>query len=58
MKDIYIVESFEDNNWIKQSYHQNEEWALINADVTYTSRKCAVRVIKDGKIFYEIRADV
>jgi hypothetical protein len=58
MKDIYIVESFEDNEWGSRSYHKNEEWALINADVTYTSRKCAVRVIKDGKIFYEIRADV
>ena len=57
-KEIYIVEMFEDNVWVNHSYHQNEEWAIINADVAYNSHKSSVRVIKEGKIIYAIHADI
>jgi hypothetical protein len=48
----YIVEYFSENNWIRNSYHKNEDNAKINADVIEKSRKCPARVIHAGKIVY------
>jgi hypothetical protein len=49
------IEAFVDNEWIVKSWHKNEDFALINAEVIHKGRKCDVRVINKGLIikFYK-----
>lgn len=58
MKKTYRVEYWDkaENNWIVLSRHLNRMNAEINAEVKSKSRKCAARVIYDGKIIYEVKA--
>ncbi|MFA5160143.1 MAG: hypothetical protein WC484_06520 [Candidatus Omnitrophota bacterium] len=51
-KRKYRVEIMENGEWQKISSHNNEIWARHNADVLHTSRQCAVRVMKMGKVVY------
>lgn len=46
------VELFVKNNWVRKSWHKNEEYAIINADMLSESRKCDARVICDGNVVH------
>ena len=52
----YRVEYFDVavNSWVVSSRHKGERYAVINAEVISTSRKCAVRVIHEGLIVYAV----
>jgi len=52
--DIYIVEVFMDNEWIRYSYHCNQCKAVINAEVIHNSRNAPVRVIHEGQIVFNL----
>jgi hypothetical protein len=48
----YIVERYEDKKWIFSSDHENREWAIINAEIIYDSRKLKIRIKHKGKVIF------
>lgn len=53
MAEQHSVEIFENNEWVKHSWHKDLDIAIINADVAHNSRKLPVRIITGGKIIYK-----
>lgn len=57
-KNQHIVEVFINNEWQLHSWHDNKNYALINAETISNSRKCPARIIHGGKIIKEVGLNV
>ena len=52
MKRKYIVERYENDEWVLHSRHNNKEYAITNAEVVYSSRKLDIRIWHNGEVIF------
>ena len=53
-KKKYIIEKYENRKWEFYSEHDNREYAIINAEVFYDSRKLKIRIKYNGKVIFNM----
>ena len=57
LKDKFIIELKTGSSWAKESFHNNQEYAEINAEVLSQSRNCSARIKFHNKVVKQYKPE-